>query len=179
MTLHEEYERLCAIPSDIYLHLPRFVTMAQDLNAQHVIELGTRTGVSSVAWLYALSLTGGRLTSIDIDARPDIGEHDHWTFIQGDDCDPDIVAGLDPADIVFIDTSHHYEHTVRELHLYRWLVKRGGLIVCHDTMLERPEGAPPLPRFPVRTAIEEFVSEMGFEWINVPDCWGLGIIRVV
>ena len=179
MTLADLYAEQCNTPSDIYLHLPRFVAMVEEMNAQHVIELGTRTGVSTIAWLHALEQTGGRLTSVDIDEQPAIGEWPHWTFIQGDDMDPGIVARLEPADIVFIDTSHLYEHTARELNTYRWLVKPGGLLVLHDTMLERPEGAPPRPRFPVRTAIEEFIRQEGFEWINYPDCWGLALIKVV
>jgi cephalosporin hydroxylase len=180
LNLADEYERLCETPSDIYLHLPRFVAMVEALDAQHVIELGTRTGVSTLAWLHALQRTGGRLTSVDIDARPPIGEHAHWTFIQGDDMDPAISGSLDVADIVFIDTSHHYTHTLRELHTYRWLVKPGGLIVCHDTELPRPEGMPPSdPVFPVKKAIERFVAEAGLVWSNVSECWGLGIIEVV
>lgn len=179
MSLATEYERVRAEPSDIYLHLPRMVELVRSLNAQHVIELGTRTGVSTIAWLHALAETGGRLTSVDIDERPPIGEHEHWTYVQGDDTDPAIMAQLEPAEIVFIDTSHLYEHTRFELNAYRWLVKPGGVIVCHDTALERPIGAPLRPRFPVRTAIEEFVADTGFEWINFPDCWGLGVIKVV
>lgn len=176
--LAEEYERLCRTPSDIYLHLPRLAGLVEALDAKHVIELGTRTGVSTVAWLWALEKTGGRLTSVDVDERPPIGEFPHWTFIQGDDCDPAIVAELDDADIVFIDTSHLYEHTARELRIYRHLVRPGGVLVLHDTMLERPIGAPVRPRFPVRTAVEEFVAEESLEWINVPECWGLGIIKL-
>lgn len=178
-TLKDEYERLCETPSDIYLHLPKFVEAVHTYNAQHVIELGTRTGVSTVAWLYALEQTGGHLTSVDIDSKPPIGDHPHWLFIQGDDMNPEISSRLEPADIVFIDTSHHYEHTLRELHTYRWLVKPGGLIMCHDTELPVPEGAPRTdPRFPVKRAIEAFIDETGFDWFNVPECWGLGIIEV-
>jgi cephalosporin hydroxylase len=178
VTLKAEYERLCQTPSDIYLHLPRMVELVEMFQAQHVVELGTRTGVSTIAWLYALESTGGRLTSVDIDAKPPIGDFDHWTFIQGDDCDPAIASALDPAEIVFIDTSHLYEHTLRELRLYRWLVKPGGVICLHDTMLPIPEGAPPRPLYPVRTAVEEFVAAEGFDWFNVPECWGFGVIRI-
>lgn len=178
MSLASDYHALCLTPSDIYLHLPRMVALVDELNAQHVIELGTRTGVSTIAWLHALEKTGGKLTSIDIDLQPPIGVHDHWTFIQGDDCDPAIIATLEPADIVFLDTSHHYQHTRTELALYKWLVKPGGLLVCHDTELARPEGAPAGdPVFPVKRAIEEFVAAEGRDWLNIPECWGLGLIR--
>jgi predicted O-methyltransferase YrrM len=177
--LAREYARLCATPSDIVLHLPRFVAMVEAMNAQHVIELGSRTGVSTVAWLYALAKTGGRLTSVDLDAAPAAGDHDHWTHIQGNDESPEVFAQLEPADIVFIDTSHHYEHTARELHLYRQLVKPGGLIVCHDTELPLPEGAPKAdPLYPVKRAIERFTAETGDTWTNITECYGLGIIKV-
>ena len=176
MTLAAEYERLCNTPSDIYEHLPTFVDLVDVTDAEHVIELGTRTGVSTIAWLHALNGTGGRLTSVDIDDRPDIGDYDHWTFIRGNDLHPSVVSRLTPAEIVFIDTSHHYQHTLSELYLYRWLAIR--YIVCHDTELARPEGAPPRPLFPVKTAIEEFVADVGWSWVNHPNCYGLGIIEV-
>lgn len=179
MTLTELYEEACRTPSDIYLHLPRMVAMVEALDAKHVIELGSRGGVSTLAWLHALAGTGGRLTTVDLDPAPSIGDHSHWTHIQGDDLDPQVAASLDVADIVFIDTSHLYEHTVQELHIYRHLVRPGGLLVLHDTMLPTPEGAPLRPLYPVRVAVEEFVRETGFDWHNYPDCWGLAVIKVV
>ena len=178
MSLGTEYAIRCAEPSDINEHLPMFVELVAATNAQHVIELGTRTGVSTIAWLYGLEATGGRLTSVDIDERPAIGEWDRWTFIHGDDLDPDVVAQLEPADIVFIDTSHLYEQTVHELNLYRWLVKPGGLLVLHDTELPIPEGAPPRPLYPVKTAMVEFCQANGYRYTNRPNCWGLGIIQI-
>lgn len=178
-TLEDEYQRLCNTPSDIYMHLPTFVRLCEELDAKHVIELGTRTGVSTVAWLYGLSRTGGRLTSVDIDPAPPIGVWPHWTFRQSDDLDSDLIGELEPADIVFIDTSHHYEQTLAELHVYRHLVRSGGRIVLHDTELARPEGAKPGdPRFPVRKAVEQFCGEEGLSFTVDPRCWGLAQIEV-
>jgi predicted O-methyltransferase YrrM len=176
--LADLYAEQCATPSDIYEHLPVFVDLVRTMDAKHVIELGTRTGVSTYAWLYALEQTGGRLTSVDIDAKPPIGDYDHWTFIQGDDLDPAVYAQLEPADIVFVDTSHLYDQTVHELNLYRWLVKPGGVMVLHDTELPQPEGAPPRPQYPVKTAIVEFCEANGYEWTNRTNCWGLGVIQL-
>lgn len=180
MILAHEYDRLCGTPSDIYLHLPRMVALVEELDASNILELGTRTGVSTVAWLHAL--TGrGFLTSVDLDGQPPIGDHNHWTFIQGDDTDPDIITRLTrlaPFDIIFIDTSHHYAHTIQELDIYRPLVRPGGRIVLHDTQLRRPEGSPPRPLFPVRTAVVEFTSEQNLHWYEHSDCWGLGVIEI-
>ena len=179
-TLRQQYERVCATPSDIYLHLPRMVELVKSGNCTKVLELGTRTGVSTIAWLHALEQTGGHLWSVDIDTQPAIGSHPHWTYIQGDDMDPTVQAQLpEPFDIVFLDTSHHYRHTKAELDRYQHMVRPGGLIVCHDTELPIPEGAPAGdPTYPVKRAIEEFVNTTGYRWFNFPDCWGLGIIEV-
>lgn len=177
--LRREFLRLCYTPSDINEHLPTMVDLVVSMGAQHVIELGTRSGVSTVAWLEGLRQTGGTLVSVDIDERPDIGDYPHWDFIQGNDLDPQVLAMLDTADIVFIDTSHHYLQTVRELNVYHHFVRRPGLIVLHDTELPVPEGAPRSdPKYPVKRAVEEFVAENNYAWTNHPNNFGLGIIDV-
>lgn len=178
-TLEMKYQELCAAPSDIFEHLPTFVDLVKQLDAKTVVELGTRSGVSTIAWLYGLEQTGGHLYSVDLDGRPDIGDFDHWTFVQGDDCSPDVFGQMpDQADIVFIDSSHAYKHTAAELALYRWLVRPGGVIVLHDTENEQPFEVRPQPSFPVKRAIVEFCQTEGLEWDNDPRCWGLGIIHI-
>ena len=179
--LADKYHEMCRTPSDIYLHLPRFVEIVRLGNVQKVIELGTRTGVSTIAWLYALEQTGGHLWSVDLDGKPPIGDYSHWTFIQGDDESDTVLSQLpSPVDVVFLDTSHWYPNTCRELELYLPMVRSGGLIVCHDTELPLPEGADPADgAYPVKRAITEFVARHGLRWTNIPECWGLGIIEVV
>lgn len=177
--LETEYRKRCRTPSDIYAHLPRMVDLVEALDAKHVIELGSRTGVSTIAWLYGLAKTGGRLTSVDLDQAPEIGSWSDWTHIQGDDLNPEIVSSLEPADVVFIDTSHTLNQTRQELNTYRWLVKPGGVLCGHDSELGHPEDSPPSdPVFPVKRAVEEFVRENGFEWLNYPDCNGFYVIKI-
>jgi predicted O-methyltransferase YrrM len=180
VNLGAEYERLCTTESDIFLHLPRLATVAS--KSQHVIELGARSGVSTVAFLHGLELSGGWLTSVDISPQPAIGEHDRWRFIQGDDTDPAVMEQVHgDCDVLFIDTSHAYEHTLWELRNWGPKVRQGGLIVCHDTELQRPWD-PPCPEtdpdFPVKSAIEVYCAETGYRFVNFPECWGLGIIEV-
>lgn len=177
VTLTDAYDTACRTPSDINEHLPTFVDICQELDATKVIELGTRGGVSTIAWLYGLD-PDGHLWSVDIDPAPAL-PYDHWTFLLGDDLDPNIVRQLpDSADVVFIDTSHSYEDTLSELNVYRWKVRPGGKIVLHDTMLERPYGLRNQPPFPVRTAVEEFCREEGFDWENYTNCNGCGVISI-
>jgi cephalosporin hydroxylase len=83
--------------------------------------------------------------------------------------------------VLFIDTSHAYEHTLWELENWSSKVRPGGVIVCHDTELERPWD-PPCPEtdpdFPVASAIDKFCADHGLRWLNIPGCWGLGIIKL-
>ncbi len=175
--LGDLYREACATPSDIYEHLPTFVSLVEELQAKTVIELGTRGGVSTIAWLYGLEKTDGLLWSVDIDPAPELS-HPRWTFIQGNDLDPDVVKSLPEADIVFIDTSHDYQQTLAELNVYRWKVRPGGKIVLHDTELAHPYGVNAYPRFPVKTAVEEFCTEEWLTWENHPNCFGCGIIDI-
>lgn len=178
MNLEDAYKQACVTPSDIYQHLPMMVALVGQLDARKVIELGTRGAVSTIAWLYGLAQTEGKLWSVDIDPAPAL-PYDHWKFVQGDDLDPNVFRELpDSADIVFIDTSHAYQHTLAELNLYRWKVRPGGRIVLHDTELEQPYGLRRQPPFPVRRAVEEFCAAEGFAWQNYTNCNGLGIITV-
>lgn len=178
LTLADEYARLCATPSDIFRHLPRFVDLVELLDAKHVIELGSRSGVSTVAWLYALERNGGHLTSVDLDEAPEIGVWGHWRHVQGNDQDPEVIASLEPADIVFIDTSHWYPETVRELNLYRWLVNPGGVMCGHDSELAWPEGAARSDgSFPVKRAVKEFAVENGYQVMFYEDNNGLWVMK--
>lgn len=177
MTLADDYARVCSTPSDIVEHLPTFVRLVEDLNATHVIELGTRSGVSTIAWLYALE-GRGRLTSVDLDPAPPLGDYPHWDFVQGDDLSMKVLERMKPADIILIDTSHHFDQTIVELETYQDLVKPGGVLVCHDTELRRPEGSPERPLFPVKKAIEQFVAAHGLQWFNYRNNNGLGIIQM-
>lgn len=176
--LARDYQTACQTVSDIYEHLPEFVSLCLELNASKVIELGTRGGVSTVAWLYGLDQTDGHLWSVDIDPAPDM-QHARWTFLQGDDLDPVTVKRLpDQVDIVFIDTSHAYAQTLAELNVYIRRVRPGGKIVLHDTELRAPYGLTRQPAFPVKTAVEEFCKEEGLTWRNEPRCFGLGVIDI-
>jgi predicted O-methyltransferase YrrM len=154
------------------------VALAHELDARTVIELGVRGGCSTVAWLYALERRG-HLWSVDLNPPTrDLGHHEHWTFLGGDDCSPVVYHALPMmADVVFIDTSHAYEHTLQELELYVPRVRSGGRVLLHDTEVEMPDGTSG-PTFPVVRAVEEYCSTHRLAWTNNPACNGLADIRV-
>lgn len=174
MSVVDEYRRRRDEPSDIWEHLPTLYAHVVAENARVVVELGVRSGNSTAALLAAVELTGGHLWSVDIDTQPaGFDNHPQWTFIQGNDL---ATADQLPAtiDVLFIDTSHHYEHTLAELRLYG---PRSRWIVLHDTELEHPDGAPRRPSFPVKKAIECWSLDVGRRWTNRTNCYGLGIIH--
>lgn len=190
--LKERYERLLREDSDIRDHLSTFVKAVGELQAETVIELGVRYGVSTIAWLYALE-GQGHLWSVDcsfpvpgppctdinlLDPQGPLGVQKHWTFLLGYDTWPEILDALpDEADIVFIDTNHVYEETLDELDLFYPRVRPGGRIYLHDTAIrETGNAVTPQPAYPVRTAVEEFCKENDLKWENNPNCFGLGTI---
>lgn len=181
MSLLQECFRRAQHGSDISAHLPRLFELASRPHVK-VIELGVRNGDSTSAFLAAADEQAGEVWSVDI-AHPRVpGEwHDlpFW-YVTVDD-DLKVADRLpDQVDVLFIDTSHTYEQTKAELELYAGKVKSGGVIVLHDTELERPEASPVSdPPFPVATAVREFVEGRGWpvEWVE--GCWGLGIISVL
>lgn len=192
--LRERYLRLCEEPSDINEHLATFVKAVVNTEAQTVIELGVRYGLSTIGWLYGLNATGGHLWSVDcswpvtapgavenlLDPQGPLGVCENWTFILGYDTWPATLDALpNQCDILFIDTNHVYEETLIELELYYPRVKRGGRIYLHDTAIETTGNATtPQPPFPVKTAVEEFCRDHNLRFENVTNCSGLGTIYV-
>lgn len=173
----DEYQMRCWMPSDITQHLPQLHAEASRGDCV-VVELGVRSGNSTAAFLAAVEQHGGHVYSVDL-GRPPVPWHGHeqWTFILSDD-----LAAADqlPAcDVLFIDTSHHYGHTLTELEVYVPKVRPGGVVLLHDTELERPDAAPPAdPPFPVRVAVDEYCNAHGLTPEYIEGCYGLGVIRL-
>jgi hypothetical protein len=165
-------------PSDIWEHLDYlYDTVCRFPNAE-VVELGTRSGVSTAALLAAVEHVGGYLWAVDITpmAIPlAISGHPQFLPMIGDDL---LLAPKIPeCDVLFVDTSHHYRHTLAELEAYMPKVRRVALF--HDTTVERPEGAPADdPPFPVARALDEWCAANGTSWTNRDWCNGLGTIEV-
>ena len=135
MTIALRFAAVCEEPSDIRTHLPRLRDLVVDTDAQVVVELGVRTGRSTTALLAGAEETGGLVWSCDVvnhGAPTDVTEHPQWEFGRGDDLAMAAHAPR-PICVLFIDTSHEYEHTVAELRAYGPLVRSGGVIALHDT----------------------------------------------
>lgn len=175
MKVPELYESLLVADTDVKDHLPTFRQLVVDLDAVRVCELGVRGGVSTVAWLMGLEQTDGRLWGVDVAPAP--FTHPRLTFLRGDDCDQAVIDQVpDDLDVLFIDTSHHYIQTQREIELWAPKLGDGGCMVFHDTAVkefDHHDGDE--PPFPVRKAVEEAGFELGWEIDWRENCFGLAV----
>jgi predicted O-methyltransferase YrrM len=143
--------------SDISYHLPTLLLLVLEFDLKNIVELGTRTGNSTLTLLEAAKHVGGRVLSIDIDpcleAKRRVREANlaHlWTFIQGHDLHLESNRIFQPIDLLLIDTNHLYEYTVQELKKYGSHLRSGSWIVLHDYV-----------SFPgVNRAVEEFIKNL-------------------
>jgi predicted O-methyltransferase YrrM len=171
--LTREYRSRAALGmphSDIREQMPVLYAWAR--HAARVIELGVRGGNSTSALLAALE-GRGELWSVDI-SPPQVPaywhELKHWHLMVSDDTSW-LAVDFCPAgaDVLFIDTSHFYDHTLAELRLYVPKVRPGGVVLMHDTGPGWPE---------VASALDVFCAAAGLDWYDHPAWPGLGVIEI-
>lgn len=163
--------------SDIQEQMPLLRDVARSYKKPVIAELGTRTGQSTSALLAGASASGGHVWSVDLDrvrVPPWWENSGLWSFLVADDMSDEAAAWLpDELDILFIDTSHLYDHTLGELRLYVPRVRPGGTVLMHDVELTREQmlapgymelGARGGPQYPVAAALDTFCAEIGLNW---------------
>jgi len=117
--------------------------LTEAVGAKHVVEIGTSTGYSGLWFALALSNTGGRLTTYEIDPGRAAVAREHFkkagvehmiTLIEGDaHRNLDKLEG--EVDVVFIDADK--EGYVRYLNKLLPRVRSGGLILAHNVDMVR------------------------------------------
>lgn len=185
-TAYDGFVDRCSKWSDIQEYLPFLYDTAKSYDQVRVLELGSRKGNSTLAFLAAAEEAGGHVWSADIanvildpEGLQPWSRHERWTFTCGDDMDPAVQAVLPAvADVFFLDTSHEYEHTLAELRAYMPRVAPGGVALFHDTNLKYWPGYDwNRDVSPVWAALDEYCAETGLSWENLPGEYGLGVIR--
>jgi len=182
MTLAGEFYERLRNWSDIQGHLHYLQEQTCTYTNPVIIELGTRTGQSTIAFLTGIEMVGGELWSVDINP-PTVPDHwfdiPHWNFLQADDMSAEADNWLpNTADILFLDTSHTYNHTLAELELYVPRVKSGGICFFHDTQFAPPGHDLGEPIGEVARALNNYCSKIGLTWENRAGFYGLGILKV-
>jgi len=134
--------------SDISDHLSTLFFFAVAAKPRLIVELGTRGGESTRVLLSAAAVAGATMLSVDIDdcAGLDLPYRERWHFVKGDDVafGRDEFAswcagrGIEPrVDVLFIDTSHLYEHTKQEIAVWAPFLSANGVMIFHDTNMRR------------------------------------------
>jgi len=135
-----------------------------------IVEFGLRGGVSTWAFLDGLpedgTLLGIDILNVDeILLPPRVKEDPRFTFVMGDDREVKLPK---TADLVMIDSSHLYEHTVQELIIAEKMKPR--YIVLHDYL---DPGAGPM----VKPAVDGFVAYRSYKWEVLHESpWGLAVL---
>jgi len=172
--------------SDINEHLQLLYQMVNETGVRNIVELGTRSGNSTCAFVIAASGNDGNVVSVDngvgeeftkisvwdelagcaafINAKLELS--DYWTLVINDDIEF-AKEYIEEIDLLFIDTLHSYQQTKKELEVWGDKVVEGGFIVLHDTV-----------SFPEQlTAIWEYIDEHPeSDYVEHKNCNGLGVI---
>jgi predicted O-methyltransferase YrrM len=194
--------------SDISDHLNSIFFFVLDAKPKIIVELGTRGGESTRVLLSAASICNAILLSVDIKdcGHLNMPYREHWEFLKANDiefgkqpfADWCCRRGIDAKiDVLFIDTSHTYEHTKKEIEVWSKYLSENGVMIFHDTnagkgAYSRTDGScglgPDNNRGVIR-AIEEFVGQKydensffsdlrnGFLIKHYPYCDGLTILK--
>ena len=174
MSFFGEYEEHRDGPdTDIRDHLPYLHATARKYQRPRILELGTRTGESTRAFLAAAEIANGHVWSVDIEPPQVPGhwwESSRWTFVLGDDMAV-ILPQPVKVDVLFIDTSHDYGATIAERYKFVPRVHPGGRVLLHDTEWKAPD-------YPVALALDLYCAETGRTWRNHPGSFGLGEIEI-
>lgn len=133
------------IRTDISDHLPALFTESLAVQPRLIVELGTRNGESTFVFEKVAKLCNAQVVSVDIEPTSRASQYQSWRFVQSDDIE---FAKTFPAwcrenglpteiDILFIDTSHFFEHTMQEIAHWFPLLAPRCKVFFHDTNLRR------------------------------------------
>jgi predicted O-methyltransferase YrrM len=167
--------------NDISYFLPILYEVSKNIGKKttddfNIIELGVRSGCSTIAFLSALcELKKGRLWSCDIEKTDisfknvtDAGLFNYWYFWEGDSIDFANFIGNKIISLIFIDTSHEFAQTTKEIEVWAPKLKIGGKIIFHDTCSRREGVAIPIKNF--------LKKNKTWEYYNIDISAGLGIM---
>jgi len=130
-------------PNDINEHLELIFTESLLIWPKLIVELGVRTGTSTFVFERVASVCGASIISADLEDCSSTSSHPRRHFFQGDDVqfaasfkDFCRQRGIVPSvDVLFIDTSHYYEHTLEEIQAWFPLLSPRAKVLFHDTNL--------------------------------------------
>jgi len=160
--------------------LNMLASFVRTLQPERVLQLGTHCGFSAIVLADILNTNSrkGQLFTVDINleahqrARRRISEaglNDVVTFLDGDSTEEKVLSDLvrhGPFDFMYIDSSHTYKGTLRELEIYLGkdtFLKKHAVILLHDAGITRKKYNEPLDGG-VPRAVREFVTRFPLKY---------------
>jgi predicted O-methyltransferase YrrM len=147
------------------------------IRPKRVLELGTYIGFSSLLLgdVLAHNEPRGELITVDPDnsaqeVAKDLCSHlSNIEFVQGYSTDPEVISmvrDVGPFEVVYVDSSHMYSETLRELDLIfnTPLLGEGGVVILHDAGKEAAQ-FDPSGRGGVRRALDEWNIERSYQMV--------------
>jgi cephalosporin hydroxylase len=142
-----EIRELASKRSDINEHLETIFAEGLLCRPRLIVELGVRGGDSSFVFDRVARLCRATVVGVDIDDCSKVYAGEGRFFFQGDDvtfashfaefCSQKCIGSS--VDLLFVDTSHYYEHTVQEIANWFPLLSPWAKVMFHDTNV-RPSG---------------------------------------
>lgn len=127
--------------TDISDHLETLFVESLNIESRLIVELGVGDGESTFVLERVANLWGAKLVSVDIDDRAEVSTFKDRIFVHSDDISFAAAfpgwcrkRGFEPMiDILFIDTSHLYDHTVAEISSWFPYLAPRCKVFFHDT----------------------------------------------
>jgi len=122
-------------------HLSSLFIESLRTNPKLIVELGVETGQSTFALERVARLCNSKLVSVDLEDCSNACQWEDWIFIKKDDLEfskmfiswckkNDIIPEID---ILFIDTDHHYEQTIKEIRQWFPYLSKKAKGFFHDS----------------------------------------------
>ncbi len=138
----EEIRQRSRTPTDISDHLETIFTESLQVQPNLIVELGVGPGQSTFVFERVAKLSGSSFVSVDVRSETSRATlWSGWFFVERDDVE---FAGefrqwaqgkgINPLiDVLFIDTSHTYDHTVKEIKAWFPMLSDKAKVFFHDT----------------------------------------------
>lgn len=145
---------------------------------EYVLEIGTWKGYSALVW--AEELRPRKLVTIEKDKRPEDAlvvdnnpKYNYWW--EEDSNNPSVVEAVESVftrgiDLLFIDGDHMAPGFVADFENYSRLVRSGGYILCHDTLLVGNETVQ------IHEVLPQIKEKYGYPFVDIkgsPDSSGM------
>ena len=124
-------------------HLETLFLESLTLKPRLIVELGVARGESTRVFTRVAQLCGAKLISVDLNDCSRASDWEEWLFIQKNDlefakefeawCRAREISPI--IDVLFIDTSHYFDHTLGEIRAYFPFLADHAKVFFHDTNL--------------------------------------------